>query len=71
MKLPELTRIPAKGGGLDTTSQVVASGEEESFSPHADVAILDEDVLDDDYFEPEGMNDFIRDHGSWDPDREC
>ena len=43
----------------------------EDFLATAEVPILDDDVLlDDDYFEPDGVNDFVRDAEAWDPDRE-
>ena len=42
----------------------------EDYFPHGLVPILDDDLLEDDYFEPDGVNDFIRNHDSWDPDRE-
>ena len=62
--------------GLQTTTSTMmkkaairglqAGGDE--FFPHAHVAILDDDI--DDYFEPDGVNDFVRDFEAWDPDRE-
>ena len=42
----------------------------EEYFPHGRVPILDDDLLDDAYFEPDGVNDFVRDFESWDPDRE-
>lgn len=42
----------------------------EDFFPHAHVPILDDDLAED-YFEPDGVNDFVRDFESWDPDRDC
>ncbi|MEP6610029.1 MAG: hypothetical protein ABJA83_15340 [Burkholderiaceae bacterium] len=51
--------------------QMAASADDESYFPHAHVPILDASLLDEDeYFEPDGVNDFVRDFGSWDPDRE-
>ena len=41
----------------------------EEFFPHAHVPILDDDLLDE-YSEPDGVNDFVRDFESWDPDKE-
>ena len=43
----------------------------EEYFPHGRVPILDDDLLiEDEYFEPDGVNDFVRDFESWDPDRE-
>ena len=50
-----------------TMPRIAAAAEE--FFPHAHVPILDDDLVED-YFEPDGVNDFVRDFGSWDPDRE-
>ena len=57
-------------GSRDNISRVAAGAEEETYFPHAHVPILDDDLLDDESFEPDGVNDFVRDLGSWDPDRE-
>ena len=71
MKLQALTTGSAgTDAGRDVTGHVAASGEEESFFPHAHVAILDEDVLDDECFEPDGVNEVVRNCGLWNPDRE-
>ena len=47
----------------------LAAATAEEYFPHAEVPILDDDV-DDGYFEPDGVNDFVRDAEAWDPDRE-
>ena len=51
----------------DTMPRIANAAED--FFPHAHVAILDDDLLDE-YFEPDGVNDFVRDFESWNPDRE-
>ena len=58
----------SKSSRRNAPPQVNAAAEE--FFPHAHVAILDDDLLEDEYFEPDGVNDFVRDFESWDPDRE-
>lgn len=71
MKLQDLTtKSPGTDSRRDVIGQVAASGEDKLFFPLAHVAILDQDVLDDEYFEPGDVNDFVRDYGSWNPDRE-
>ena len=57
-------------GSRDTISRAAANAEEKTYFPHAHVPILDESLLEDEYFEPDGVNDFVRDLGSWNPDRE-
>ena len=47
----------------------LAAATAEEYFPHAEVPILDDDV-DDGYFEPDGVNDFVRDAEAWNPDRE-
>ena len=49
---------------------LVAAANVEEFLASAEVPILDDDLLDDGYFEPDGVNDFVRDAEAWDPDRE-
>ena len=49
---------------------LVASASVDEFLANAEVPILDDDLLDDGYFEPDGVNDFVRDAEAWDPDRE-
>ena len=49
---------------------LVASSSVDEFLASAEVPILDDDLLDDGYFEPDGVNDFVRDAEAWDPDRE-
>ena len=49
---------------------LVASASVDEFLASAEVPILDDDLLDDGYFEPDGVNDFVRDAEAWDPDRE-
>ena len=49
---------------------LVASASVDEFLANAEVPILDDDLLDDGYFEPDGVNDFFRDAEAWDPDRE-
>ena len=51
-------------------SALVASANVDEFLASAAVPILDDDLLDDGYFEPDGVNDFVRDAEAWDPDRE-
>lgn len=51
-------------------SALVATANVEKFLASAEVPILDDDLLDDGYFEPDGVNDFVRDAEAWDPDRE-
>ena len=47
----------------------LAAATADEYFPHGHVPILDDDLLDD-YFEPDGVNDFIRDAEAWDPDRD-
>jgi hypothetical protein len=54
--------------GRNTLPHLSADAEE--FFPHAHVPILDDDLLEDEYFEPDGVNDFVRDFEAWDPDKE-
>ena len=49
---------------------IVAAANVDEFLASAEVPILDDDLLDDGYFEPDGVNDFVRDAEAWDPDRE-
>jgi hypothetical protein len=49
---------------------IVAASSVEEFLATAEVPILDDDLMDDGYFEPDGVNDFVRDAEAWDPDRE-
>lgn len=49
---------------------LVAAANVDEFLASAEVPILDDDLLDDGYFEPDGVNDFVRDAEAWDPDRE-
>ena len=51
-------------------SALVAAANVDAFLASAEVPILDDDLLDDGYFEPDGVNDFVRDAEAWDPDRE-
>ena len=48
----------------------LAAATAEEYFPYAEVPILDDDLLDEGYFEPDGVNDFVRDAEAWDPDRE-
>ena len=54
----------------EVIGRMAASADDKSYFPHAHVPILDDSLLDEEYFEPDGVNDFVRDHGSWNPDRE-
>ena len=51
-------------------SALGAAANVDAFLASAEVPILDDDLLDDGYFEPDGVNDFVRDAEAWDPDRE-
>ena len=48
----------------------LAAATADEYFPHGSVPILDDDLLDDNYFEPDGVNDFVRDAEAWDPDRD-
>ena len=52
------------------STPMVAAASIDELMANAEVPILDDDLLDDDYFEPDGVNDFVRDAEAWDPDRE-
>lgn len=61
--------INTSAGRREANAHLHAAAEE--YFPHAHVPILDDDLLlEDDYFEPDGVNNFVRDFESWDPDRE-
>lgn len=56
-------------GRREANAHLHAAAEE--YFPHGRVPILDDDLLiEDEYFEPDGVNDFVRNFESWDPDRE-
>ena len=49
--------------GRYATDRLRAEAEEKSYFPHAHVPILDVDFSDDEAFEPDGINDFVRQLG--------
>ena len=51
-------------------SALPAAASIDAFLASAEVPILDDDLLEDGYFEPDGVNDFARDAEAWNPDRE-
>ena len=63
------TKNLGTSGKRDAILHAAASAEEKIYFPHPDVPILDVNP-DDEFFEPDGVNDFVRDFGSWNPDRE-
>lgn len=54
-------------GRREAIGLMAANADEKIYFPHADVPILDVDLLEDDYFEPDGVNDYMRER-SWSPD---
>ncbi|MEP7084545.1 MAG: hypothetical protein ABI854_07375 [Betaproteobacteria bacterium] len=70
MALQNLTKISLRSSvNHEVIGRMAASADDKMYFPHAHVPIL-EDNPEDEYFEPDGVNDFVRDYGSWDPDRE-